>query len=68
MISCFPRSRINNLNVLKTKWQDMVCAGVDIPGHSAALPQDADEIDQAFLERERMRRLACALPEVAKLS
>ncbi len=44
--------------------QDLVCAGVDIPGHSAALPPDTEDNDQDLLEKERMHRLACALPEV----
>ena len=41
-------------------------AGVDVPGHSAALPIDAEDVDQAALEKIRLRRLACALPEVIR--
>ena len=39
-------------------------AGVDIPGHSAELPPERDEVDEAQQEKTRLRRLACALPEV----
>jgi hypothetical protein len=44
--------------------QDLVLAGVDVPGHSAALPVEPDGPDLALQERLRLRRLAFALPEV----